>query len=78
MAELKIKAPALEEKNVIIEEKLLEAQAPIDAAIEEASFARDFLRDKDAADATEMTEDTEKTLSKMNKYCATKLFQHLN
>jgi hypothetical protein len=83
---LKIEAAALEEKNAA--EKLLEAQEQVDAAMEEASIARDFLRDvilnnateiaEDATNTTEMMEGTKKTWSKMKKFCATKLFQHLN
>jgi hypothetical protein len=42
MDDLKIKAAALEENNA---EKLVEAQEQADAAMEDASVARDFLRD---------------------------------
>jgi hypothetical protein len=70
MDDLKIKVAALEEKNVISAEKLLEAHAQVDATMEETSVARDFLRDvivnntteitEDANPGTEMTEDTKK------------------
>jgi hypothetical protein len=56
--------------------------------MEEKIVARNFLRDvivnnateitEDATDATEMMEETRKTWSKMKKYCANKLFEHLN
>jgi CRISPR/Cas system-associated endonuclease/helicase Cas3 len=44
MDDLKIKAAALEEKNARAADKLVEAQEQVDAAMAEASVARDFLR----------------------------------
>jgi hypothetical protein len=88
MDDLKIKVAALEEKNVISAEKLLEAKSQVDAAMEETSIARNLLRDvivnntteitEDATAGTEMMEHTEKSWSNMNKYSATKILQHLN
>jgi hypothetical protein len=88
MENLKIKAAALEYINAIAAKKLLEAQEIVDTEMEEASVARIFLKDgtvnnateiaEDATDVTEMQEDTKNRWSRMNKYSATKLFQHLN
>jgi hypothetical protein len=55
---LKMKAAALEEKNATAADKLVEAQEQVDAAMAEASVARDFLRDVIVNNATEITEDT--------------------
>jgi hypothetical protein len=57
MDDLKIKTAAFEEQNVTVEEKLLEAQEQVDAAMEDASVTRDFLRDVIVNNATEITED---------------------
>jgi hypothetical protein len=57
MDDLKIKAAALEEENATSADKLVEAQEQVDAAMTEASVARDFLRDIIVNDATEITED---------------------
>jgi hypothetical protein len=57
MDKLKIKAAALEEQTVIAADKFLEAQEQVDTAMEEASVARDFLRDIIVNNATEITKD---------------------
>jgi uncharacterized protein YhaN len=54
---LKMKAAALEEKNATAADKLVEAQEQVDAAMAEASVARDFLRDVMVNNPTEITED---------------------
>jgi hypothetical protein len=85
---LKMKAAALEEKNATAADKLVEAQEQVDAAMVEASVARDFLRDvivnnateitEDAIDVTEMEVDSEIHLPKMKQYSLTKLFRYIN
>jgi hypothetical protein len=54
---LKMKAADLEEKNATAADKLVEAQEQVDAAMAEASVARDFLRDVIVNNASEITED---------------------
>jgi hypothetical protein len=54
---LKIKAAALEEKSSTSADKSVEAQEQVDAAMAEASVARDFLRDIIVNNPTETTED---------------------
>jgi hypothetical protein len=85
---LKIKAAALEEKNATKADKLVEAQEQVNAAMADASAARDFLRDiivnnpteitEDAIDVTEMEVDSENRWPKMKRYSAAKLFQYIN
>jgi hypothetical protein len=54
---LKMKAAALQEKNDTAADKLVVAQEQVDAAMAEASVARDFLMDVIVINATEITED---------------------
>jgi hypothetical protein len=85
---LKMKSAALEEKNATAADTLVEAQEQVDAAMAEASVARDFLRDVIVNNATEITEDaisvtemevgSEIRLPKMKRYIPTKLFRYIN
>jgi hypothetical protein len=56
MDELKIKAAALEEKKLIAAEKFLEEQEQVDAVTEQASVAKNFLRDAIVNNVREITE----------------------
>jgi hypothetical protein len=68
--------------------KLVEAQEQVDAAMAEASVARDFLRDvivknareitEDAIDVTEMEVDSEIRWPNMKRYSPTTLFRYIN
>jgi hypothetical protein len=88
MDDLKMKAAALEEKNAIAADTLVEAQAQVDAAMAEASVARDFLRDIIVNDATEITEDaidvsevevdSEIPWAKMKRYSSIDLKRYIN
>jgi hypothetical protein len=53
----KMKSAELEEKNATAADKLVEAQEQVEAAMVEASVARDFLRDVIVKNTTEITED---------------------
>jgi hypothetical protein len=66
----------------------VEAQEQVDAAMAEASVARDFLRDVIVNDATEITEDaidvtemevySEIRWAKMKQYSPTELYRYIN
>jgi hypothetical protein len=62
MDELKIKAAALEDQNVIAADKLLEAQEQVDTAMDIVNNATEIM--EDATKATEMTEDTGKNVAR--------------
>jgi hypothetical protein len=84
MDDLKMKAAALEEKNTTAADKLVEAKEKVDAAMAEASVARDFLRyiivndATDAIDVSKVEVDSEIPWAKIKRYSPIDLYRYIN